>query len=73
MFVPPLSLASISACFTPTMLHLLASYQAVRVSRYWGAQTQRSFMNFKIGGQRERMPEPLISAFGTQKRAAAKV
>jgi fumarate hydratase class II len=36
---------------------------------YWGAQTQRSIGNFKIGG--ERMPLPLIRAFGAQKRAAA--
>ncbi len=37
--------------------------------RYWGAQTQRSLQNFRIG--RERMPEPLIRAFGVIKRAAA--
>ncbi len=37
--------------------------------RYWGAQTQRSLQNFKIGG--ERMPDPLIRALGVQKRAAA--
>ncbi len=41
--------------------------------RYWGAQTQRSCQNFKIGGPRERMPEPVITAFGVLKRAAAKV
>ena len=41
--------------------------------RYWGAQTQRSLQNFKIGGARERMPEPVVKAFGVQKRAAAKV
>ena len=41
--------------------------------RYWGAQTQRSFQNFKIGGPRDRMPVPVISAFGVLKRAAAKV
>ena len=40
--------------------------------RYWGAQTQRSLQNFKIGGARERMPEPVVRAFGVQKRAAAK-
>ena len=42
-------------------------------SRYWGAQTQRSLQNFKIGGARERMPEPVVTAFGILKRAAAKV
>lgn len=36
---------------------------------YWGAQTQRSLENFKIGG--ERMPKPLIRAFGILKKAAA--
>ena len=41
--------------------------------RYWGAQTQRSLQNFKIGGAAERMPEPVVRAFGVQKRAAAKV
>ncbi|CAO3666295.1 unnamed protein product [Umbelopsis vinacea] len=39
----------------------------------WGAQTQRSLQNFDIGGPRERMPEPLIRAFGVLKKAAAKV
>lgn len=45
----------------------------VTACRYWGAQTQRSLQNFKIGGARERMPEPVIKAFGVLKRAAAKV
>ncbi|MGP1395607.1 MAG: class II fumarate hydratase [Inquilinaceae bacterium] len=39
--------------------------------RYWGAQTQRSLENFRIGG--ERMPTPLIRALGIQKKAAARV
>lgn len=43
----------------------------IEASRYWGAQTQRSLQNFKIGS--ERMPLPLIHAFGLQKRAAATV
>ncbi|MBN9413539.1 MAG: class II fumarate hydratase [Candidatus Paracaedimonas acanthamoebae] len=43
----------------------------VENSRYWGAQTQRSLQNFKIGI--ERMPLPIIRAFGLQKRAAAVV
>lgn len=42
-------------------------------SKYWGAQTQRSLQNFEIGGERERMPEPLIRAFGILKSAAAEV
>src|SRR6476646_124653 len=39
--------------------------------RYWGAQTQRSIENFRIGT--ERMPRPLIRALGVVKRAAAEV
>lgn len=42
----------------------------VPADRYWGAQTQRSLQNFKIGG--ERMPKPLIRALGIVKKAAAK-
>ena len=45
----------------------------VPADKYWGAQTQRSLQNFKIGGPAERMPEPLIKAFGTVKKAAAHV
>lgn len=37
--------------------------------RYWGAQTQRSIQNFKIGD--EKMPKPLVRALGVQKKAAA--
>jgi fumarate hydratase, class II len=44
---------------------------AVPADRYWGAQTQRSLQNFRIGG--ERMPQPLIRALGIVKRAAAEV
>lgn len=39
--------------------------------KYWGAQTQRSLQNFKIGGPRERMPEPVVRAFGVLKGATA--
>jgi len=42
----------------------------VPADRYWGAQTQRSLENFRIGT--ERMPAPLIHAFGAQKMAAAR-
>ncbi|MCK6418328.1 MAG: class II fumarate hydratase [Alphaproteobacteria bacterium] len=41
----------------------------VPADSYWGAQTQRSRQNFDIGG--ERMPAPLIRAFGQLKKAAA--
>jgi fumarate hydratase class II len=39
--------------------------------RYWGAQTQRSLQNFRIGGQ--RMPLPLVHALGLVKLVAAEV
>ena len=42
---------------------------AVPADRYWGAQTQRSLQNFRIGG--EVMPPALIKALGVQKVAAA--
>jgi fumarate hydratase, class II len=42
---------------------------AVPADHYWGAQTQRSLQNFRIGG--ERMPAVLIHAFGLLKQAAA--
>lgn len=38
---------------------------------YWGAQTQRSLQNFKIGGPAERMPMEVIRAFGILKKCAA--
>jgi fumarate hydratase, class II len=41
----------------------------VPAERYWGAQTQRSLENFRIGG--ERMPLALIHALALQKKAAA--
>lgn len=41
-------------------------------TKYWGAQTQRSLDNFPIGGARERMPMPIIKAFGVVKKCAAK-
>ncbi|OCH96547.1 fumarate hydratase [Obba rivulosa] len=45
----------------------------VPADRYWGAQTQRSLQNFDIGGPAERLPTPLIKAFGVLKKAAARV
>jgi fumarate hydratase class II len=41
----------------------------VPAERYWGAQTERSRQNFRIGD--ERMPRPLIKALALVKRAAA--
>jgi fumarate hydratase class II len=43
---------------------------AVPADRYWGAQTQRSLMNFDIGV--ETMPSPLIRALGLVKYSAAR-
>ena len=39
--------------------------------RYWGAQTQRSLQNFKIGG--EQFPREFIRAYGLVKQVAAEV
>ena len=41
----------------------------VPVEKYYGAQTARSLMNFKIGG--ERFPREVIRALGILKKAAA--
>jgi fumarate hydratase class II len=43
---------------------------AVPANCLWGAQTQRSLQNFRIGG--ERMPLPLVHALGVIKGAAAR-
>ncbi|XP_033641142.1 probable fumarate hydratase, mitochondrial isoform X1 [Asterias rubens] len=45
----------------------------VPTDKYYGANTARSFKNFDIGGEREKMPVPLIRAFGVLKGAAAQV
>jgi len=42
----------------------------VAADRYWGAQTERSRQNFRIG--QDRMPMPIIRALGIVKLAAAK-
>ena len=41
----------------------------VPADRYWAAQTQRSYQNFRIGG--EVMPREITHAFGILKKAAA--
>jgi fumarate hydratase class II len=43
----------------------------VPADKYWGAQTQRSINNFKIGGVRNRMPIEIIRAFAILKKSAA--
>ena len=42
----------------------------VPAEHYWGAQTQRSIENFKIGGQRQ--PKEIITAFAYLKEACAR-
>ena len=41
----------------------------VPADRYWGAQTERSLHNFKIGW--EKQPLSIVRALGVVKRAAA--
>lgn len=41
----------------------------VPADKYWGAQTQRSYQNFKIGTH--RIPDEVIRAFAVLKKAAA--
>lgn len=41
--------------------------------KYWGAQTERSLENFKINQPQDRMPPPIVKAFGILKGAAAAV
>ena len=42
----------------------------VPADKYWGAQTQRSLQNFKIGG--DKFPRPFIRALGVLKKSAAR-
>ena len=44
-------------------------YVDVPADKYWGAQTQRSSQNFRIGGH--QMPREVIRAFAILKKAAA--
>jgi len=46
-------------------------YIEVPAERYWGAQTQRSRQNFKIGGH--QMPIEIIHAFAILKKSAATI
>ena len=43
----------------------------VPADKYWGAQTQRSRNNFKIGGEKNQMPIEVIRAFAILKKSAA--
>ena len=43
----------------------------VPAERYWGAQTECSRNNFRIGNGKEPIPEEMITAFALMKKAAA--
>ncbi|KAI9696687.1 MAG: fumarase fum1 [Bogoriella megaspora] len=45
----------------------------VEADKYWGAQTERSLGNFKINQPQDRMPPPIVRAFGVLKGAAAEI
>lgn len=45
----------------------------VPADRYWAAQTQRSVQNFDIARDTDRMPIPVIRAFGILKKCCAQV
>eukprot|EP00835_Amoeboradix_gromovi_P004730 NODE_388_length_9508_cov_0.225954.p2 type:complete len:445 gc:universal NODE_388_length_9508_cov_0.225954:8280-6946(-) len=46
---------------------------SVPSNMYYGAQTQRSLMNFKIGDSTDKMPIKVIHAFGILKKACAMI
>lgn len=43
----------------------------VPADKYWGAQTERSRNNFKIGGEKQQMPLEIVYGFAYLKKAAA--
>ena len=45
----------------------------VPADKYWAAQTQRSLQNFDIARDTDRMPTPIIRAFGILKKCCAKI
>jgi fumarate hydratase class II len=45
----------------------------VPADRMWGCQTQRSLLNFPIGGVAERMPLEVVHALALVKLAAARI
>ena len=64
--------------FTRTMANTRTESDAfgelqVPADKYWGAQTERSLENFKINQPQDRMPPPIVRAFGILKGAAATV
>lgn len=64
--------------FTRTMANTRTESDAfgeiqVPSDKYWGAQTERSLENFRINQPQDRMPPPIVRAFGILKGAAATV
>ena len=51
--------------------HAMKRPDQVPAERYYGAQTARSLINFKIGG--DRFPREMIRALGILKKAAASI
>ena len=43
----------------------------VQADKYWGAQTERSRNNFKIGDSKQTMPIEIVRGFAYLKKAAA--
>ena len=43
----------------------------VPADKLWGAQTQRSMQNFDIARNTDKMPVPVVRAFGVLKKSAA--
>ncbi|QPG75775.1 fumarase fum1 [Brettanomyces nanus] len=75
-FTKPLSIRMASRAFSTTACTKRIETDAfgeieVPGDKYWGAQTERSRQNFKIGGEKARMPEPVVRSFGILKKAAA--
>ena len=61
-------MTALTPAFTRTETDTFGAIE-VAGDRYWGAQTQRSLGNFRIGT--ETMPKPLVRALGIIKRSAA--
>ncbi|OAR03107.1 hypothetical protein LLEC1_04976 [Akanthomyces lecanii] len=78
----PLSLSSLQQRGFRTTTYRMASTRTesdafgeiqVPGDKYWGAQTERSLENFRINQPQDRMPPPIVRAFGILKGAAATV
>lgn len=71
----PRSTTTTTAAHMSTAAHRIESDTMGKIKvpadRYWGAQTQRSILNFDICAATDRMPPAVIHAFGHLKHAAA--